>query len=98
VRYDSRAYLQNLRNVERGLKSRDAILGLLKEDEWTMVSDVAAVLDISIWTVYYHLRNLQDEGYVEKESDGSRWRLKEHPQPNLTDYLEKRMKVSSKKK
>jgi predicted ArsR family transcriptional regulator len=98
LRYDSRAYLQALRNVPRGLKSRDAILNHLKEEEWTLASDIAIVLDISYWTVLYHLRNLKNEGYVEKETDGKKWRLKEYPQAILTDYLHQKRKSSRKKK
>jgi predicted transcriptional regulator len=98
VRYDSRAYLQALRNVPRGLRSRDAILNQLKEDEWIVASDIAIVLDISYWTVLYHLRNLRNEGYVEKETDGKRWRLKEYPQAILTDFLQRKRKTSRKKK
>ncbi|MHA1908917.1 MAG: winged helix-turn-helix domain-containing protein [Candidatus Thorarchaeota archaeon] len=70
----------------------------LKEEEWTLASDIAIVLDISYWTVLYHLRNLKNEGYVEKETDGKKWRLKEYPQAILTDYLHQKRKSSRKKK
>jgi predicted transcriptional regulator len=66
--------------------------------EWTVATDIAIVLDISYWTVLYHLRNLSREGYVEKEEEGKRWRLKEYPQAILTDYLKQRRKSSRKKK
>lgn len=98
MRYDSRAYLQALRNVSRGLKSRDAILSYLKEDEWTVASDIASLLDISLGTVVYHLRNLGTNGYVEKEPVGKRWRLIEFPQSFLTDYLKKKRKSTPKKR
>lgn len=84
--------------MPRGLRSRDAILSQLNEEEWTMVSDVASVLDLSQGTVLYHLRNLKMDGYVEKEQAGKRWRLIEFPQGILTDYLKKKRKSSPKKR
>ncbi|MFW9910625.1 MAG: ArsR family transcriptional regulator [Candidatus Thorarchaeota archaeon] len=90
VRYDSRAYLRIIRNVPRGLESRDRILNKMQDQEWRTAADIAKELAISYSTVLYHLRNLMSEGAVERGLGKQGWRVLESPQGTLLQFLGKK--------
>ena len=50
-------------------------------------SDVAKHVEVTAHTVLYHLRNLEREKIVERESEGKGWRLGPFEQAELMDFL-----------
>ena len=98
MRIDRRAYLHWIRNIRRGLATRTEIIEQLDEIEWKSVSEIAKDLKVTSETVRYHLYNMHHEKLVEREPEGSGWRLGEHDQAQLSDFLKPRKKRKSRKK
>ena len=84
---DRLAYLSRIRNVRRGLVSRTGILKLLDSIMWTTTSEIAKQVDVTGHTVLYHLRNLEREKVVERNSEGKGWRLGPFEQIELMQFL-----------
>jgi DNA-binding Lrp family transcriptional regulator len=95
---DRRAYLHWIRNIRSGLSTRSAILKELERDKWLSASKISTKVNVTAGTVSYHLRNMEREGIVVRESEGSGWRLGNLDQTILMDYASKRMKKSRKKR
>jgi len=51
------------------------------------VNDVADDVNLSAATVRYHMRHMKRERVIEREPDGTKWRLAEPGQMALTDYM-----------
>ena len=98
MRIDRRAYLHWIRNIRRGLSTRTEIIEQLDEVEWKSVSEIAEQLKVTPETVRYHLYNMHREKLVEREHEGSGWRLGELDQAQLLDYIKPRKKRKSRKK
>ncbi|MDF1540853.1 MAG: winged helix-turn-helix domain-containing protein [Candidatus Thorarchaeota archaeon] len=98
MRYDSRAYLQSVRNIDRGLCSRDSILKQLNNDTWLSVSDISAEIELSYATIRYHLFNLESEGFIERNTEERGWKLRVFPQAILSDFVKLGRSKSRKKK
>ncbi len=81
------AYLNLIRNVRRGLISRTEILELLDVMEWTTTSQIADHVKVTGHTVLYHLRNLEREKVVERDTEGKGWRLGPFRQVELMEFL-----------
>jgi DNA-binding IclR family transcriptional regulator len=84
------AYLLRIRNVRRGLIMRSKILELIDSDKWTIPSALAEKVGITSSTVLYHLKNMEREDIVERDSRGGGWRVSPTQQVELTDYLVKK--------
>ncbi len=95
---DSRAYLHWIRNVRRGVITRTDILMKLDSEEWRSVSTIAEDLKVTPETVRYHLINMRRERLVEKEPEGTGWRLGEFDQLPLTEFLKKKKHSRKKSK
>jgi DNA-binding IclR family transcriptional regulator len=87
------AYLSMIRNVRRGLFTRTGIIKLLDSDTWITTSEITKQVDVTTHTVLYHLRNLEREKIVERDSEGNGWRLGPFEQIELMQFL-----ATSKKK
>lgn len=90
LRYDSRAYLQSIRNIDKGLRSRDAILKRMSLERWDTISELSAGISLSYATIRYHLCNLEGEGFVERNTEMGAWRLLDYPQGKLQDFIKMR--------
>ena len=67
--------------------SRSSIIRRLDGVSWTSANDVANDVNLSATTVLYHLRHMRRERVVEREAEGTKWRLAEPGQTALTSYL-----------
>lgn len=81
------AYLSRMRNVRRGLFSRTEIIEHLTADIWISTSEIASRIHLTQHTVLYHLRNMEREKVVERDSEGKGWRLGPYEQSELETYL-----------
>ncbi len=98
LRIDRRAYLHWIRNIRRGLSTRTEIIEQLDDTQWKAVSEIAKNLKVTPETVRYHLYNMYREKLVEREPEGSGWRLGELDQAQLSDYIKPKRKRKSRKK
>ncbi len=87
VRYNNRAYLFSIRNVDRGLRARDSILSAMKEGEWYGLHDIATSTGLRLGAIRYHLRNMERDSYVEHNRDTREWRIVGLPQAELTRFI-----------
>jgi predicted ArsR family transcriptional regulator len=87
---DSRAYLYHIRNIRPGIISRTLILNQLDKEEWISIPAIGLKLNITANTVRYHLYNMLKERIVEKQEDGSGWRLSSINQTTLPDFAKKK--------
>lgn len=90
MRINRMAYLLRIRNVRRGLIMRSKILEFLDNDTWTTPSTLAEKVGITSSTVLYHLKNMERENTVERDSNGGGWRVPPTQQVELTEYLFKK--------
>ncbi|MFW9893318.1 MAG: winged helix-turn-helix transcriptional regulator [Candidatus Thorarchaeota archaeon] len=81
------AYLNRIRNVRRGLLSRTEIINHLNADIWITTSEIATRIHLTPHTVLYHLRNMEREKVVERDSEGKGWRLGPYEQSELEQFL-----------
>lgn len=86
------AYLISIRNVKRGLFSRTEIIEHLGPDDWVRPSEIASKIHLTTQTVLYHLKNMENERIVERDSEGRGWRLGPFEQSELTQFLTARQK------
>ncbi|TFG13844.1 ArsR family transcriptional regulator [Candidatus Thorarchaeota archaeon] len=86
MKFNRRAYLVKIRNVRSGLITRSEILKHLNYDNWTSAAEIAEKIDVTYSTVLYHLKNMQAEGTVTPQKNGSGWKLSQTGQTALTDY------------
>jgi DNA-binding IclR family transcriptional regulator len=93
-----RAYLLWIANVRRGLITRTEIIDVLSRDEWLSPSKIAEKVRVTAGTVVYHLKNMEREDIVEREPEGSRWRLGPYNQTTLTSFLTTKTRKRKKKK
>ncbi|MFX1560675.1 MAG: winged helix-turn-helix transcriptional regulator [Promethearchaeota archaeon] len=93
---DRLAYLSMIRNVKRGLLTRTDILKHLDSEIWTTTSVIAQQVSVTRQTVIYHLRNLEREDVVERDTEGKGWRFGPFQQSELSDFFATKRK--SKKK
>ncbi|TFG10464.1 ArsR family transcriptional regulator [Candidatus Thorarchaeota archaeon] len=84
--YDRRAFLMWIRNVDSGLRSRTAILGVIEEKESPTTSQIAEEMKISYSTVLYHLKNMEREEVVEKDVNSGAWHVVDQGQAQLVDF------------
>ncbi len=98
LRYDARSYLQSVRNIDRGLSSRDCILKRLNTDDWVSMPEISATIKLSNATIRYHLFNLEADGFVERNPELRGWKLKEFPQGKLSDFIKLKRSKSKMKK
>jgi predicted transcriptional regulator len=66
---------------------RSKILELLDNNEWTVTSTISQNVNVTSSTVLYHLRNMEREDVVERDSKGRGWRVTPTQQVELTEYL-----------
>jgi predicted transcriptional regulator len=66
---------------------RSKILELLDNNEWTVASTIVQNVSVTSSTVLYHLRNMEREDIVERDSQGRGWRVTPTQQVELTEYL-----------
>jgi len=81
------AYLSRIRNVPNGLATRSEIINQLSTEKWTSTSDIAKNVPVTAGTVLYHLKNMQREDVVKRNSMTLDWRLTEVQQIALTEFL-----------
>ena len=84
------AYLLRLRNVHRGLVTRSMIIDALDFEKWKTTSSIAVQLPVTTATVAYHLRNMEKEDVVVRNSRGKGWRFAPIHQTELTEFLNRR--------
>ncbi len=91
-----RAYLRNIKNVEKGLKVRSKIIDILSEGELS-VSEISKRLGMSPTRIRHHLRNMQADGVVKKRRIGKQvvWRLTGVGQASLEEMLRLERRESS---
>ncbi|MHA1949524.1 MAG: FaeA/PapI family transcriptional regulator [Candidatus Thorarchaeota archaeon] len=90
------AYLNRLRNVRRGLFSRTHIIEHLDSNLWISTSEIASRIHVTSHTVLYHLRNMERESVVERDSEGKGWRLGPYEQSELAQFLSVKKKRKKK--
>lgn len=71
---------------------RSRILGLLSDDEWRLTSTISENVNITASTVLYHLRNMEHEDIVQRNTQGKGWKIKPTQQVELTEFLSKKQK------
>ncbi|MGY5865427.1 MAG: FaeA/PapI family transcriptional regulator [Candidatus Thorarchaeota archaeon] len=91
------AYLNRIRNVRRGLFSRTHIIEHLDSELWISTSEIASRIHVTSHTVLYHLRNMEREKIVERDSEGNGWRLGPFEQSELLQFLSTKKKKRKKK-
>lgn len=87
VRYNSRAYLFSIRNVDRGLRARDLILSAMKDGEWYGIREIATSTGFTLGAIRYHLRNMERDSCIEHSVDTREWRVVSLPQAELTRFI-----------
>ncbi|MHA2058535.1 MAG: winged helix-turn-helix domain-containing protein [Candidatus Thorarchaeota archaeon] len=87
-----------IRNVRRGLLTRTGIITLLDPATWITTSEITKQVDVTSHTVLYHLRNLEREKVVERDSEGKGWRLGPFEQVELSQFLKPITKKKKKRK
>jgi DNA-binding CsgD family transcriptional regulator len=91
------AYLNSIRNVRKGLFSRTEIIEHLDSDIWISTSEIASRIHLTSHTVLYHLRNMEHEKVVERDSGGRGWRLGPFEQSELQQFLSPSPRTRKKK-
>ena len=91
------AYLNRIRNVRRGLFSRTHIIEHLDSELWISTSEIASRIHVTSHTVLYHLRNMEREKIVERDSEGNGWRMGPFEQSELLQFLSTKKKKRKKK-
>lgn len=81
------AYLFRIRNVPSGLITRSQILDRLSSEKWQSTTVLAKEIPVTSGTVLYHLKNMEREDVVERDSRTQKWRLAEIHQIKLTEFL-----------
>ena len=87
------AYLSRIRNVPSGLQTRSQILENLSNEKWYSTAEISQEIPVTSATVLYHLKNMEREDVVKRNSKTRKWRLAEIHQIALTEFI-----GSSKKK
>lgn len=90
------AYLNRIRNVRRGLFSRTQIIEHLDSELWISTSEIASRIHVTSHTVLYHLRNMERERIVERDTEGRGWRLGPFEQSELLQFLSTKKKGKKK--
>ena len=90
------AYLNRIRNVRRGLFSRTQIIEHLDSELWISTSEIASRIHVTSHTVLYHLRNMERERVVERDTEGRGWRLGPFEQSELLQFLSTKKKGKKK--
>jgi predicted ArsR family transcriptional regulator len=86
VKFESRAYLTYIRNLDRGLASRTQIIHVIETKDAPSTADIADELEISYSTVRYHLKNLERESVVRRRGVSGTWHLLDQGQAKLVDF------------
>ena len=73
--------------MQRGLFSRTKIIEHLDSDIWISTSEIASRIHLTTNTVLYHLRNMEREKVVERNSEGKGWRLGPFEQSELSEFI-----------
>ncbi len=79
--------------------SRTEIIVHLDSENWISTSEIASRIHVTAHTVLYHLRNMEREKVVERDVEGSGWRLGPFEQSELMQFLsaKKKRKIKGKK-
>ncbi|MHA1505610.1 MAG: helix-turn-helix domain-containing protein [Candidatus Asgardarchaeia archaeon] len=84
----SRAFLRNLRNVERGIISRSYILLYMMKSGPLNAKEIANATGLSYNSILHHLRLMEKERIVRKVRKGKcfLWEVTEIGQTSLEDF------------
>ena len=85
-----------IRNVRRGLITRTDILKYLDSNLWTTPAEISEHVSVTQQTVLYHLKNLEREDVVERDTAGKAWRFGPFQQSELTQFLTTKRKRKTK--
>lgn len=76
--------------------SRTHIIEHLDPERWISTSEIASRIHVTSQTVTYHLKNMERERIVERESEGKGWRLGPFEQSELVQFLSTKKKRKKK--